>query len=305
MDRVERIRRRLPRFYRSWDEDSLISVLIHGISTELDLAEDKLMDVMKTKWVDVADGENLDNLASLLGMERFDDEDDANFRTRIHRAVDEYKGGGTVSAILDSVTKLIRDEGQGSVKVVENPPAPGRQKLTVRASDTWQISSQSIEDAKPRITITVKEGGEVSQPEITNIDTGESVTYDGKLGSNQTLILEKGAATLDGEKLPDEKSPGEIPTLTRWISKWKYSESLGKMVGVFDEAKFDEQTFAVGIPPVEIEFEWKRLQPSTFKVIIDHDTLESSDVSQEYLQKVVNSMKAAGTTGIVAVSEDD
>lgn len=304
MERIERIGRRLPRFYRSWDEGSLLHTLIESLSRELDIAEETLFDIIRTKWVETAEADDLDSLGSLVGLRRFSEEDDAHFRTRLVRAVDEYKGGGTVTSILEAVRRLVRTESEGSVTIVENPEAPGSAEFTVRAGDNWQFSSESIEDADPTIALTVEEGGEVSKPEIANIDTGESFTFDGKLGSGQTLSISREGIKLDGKEVAKGESPNLIPRLPRWTSTWRYSESLGEMVGVFDEARFDEQTFAVGIPPVRIRFEWERLKPAEFEVRVDGEILESSDISKEYLQKVVDSMKAAGTIATVCVKEE-
>ena len=71
---------------------------------------------------------------------------------------------------------------------------------------------------------------------------------------------------------------------------------------MFDTAKFDEHTFAVKIPAVKIRFDWTRLQPATFEVVIKSKALEGSGYSVPYLENVVNSMKAAGVKAIINVS---
>lgn len=300
MNRIDRISSRLPSFYKTWDRASVLFSLLRSVSGELDRAEDGLTDMMKARWVDTASGVELDKLAALLGVERFSEEGDDHLRARLKRVVDEYKGGGTVSSILEAVRRLL-NASEEEVKLVENPPAPGSAELIVRAGDTWSLSSESIEDAEPSITLTVQEGGEVSEPNIVNVDTGKSVGFKGKLGSNQRLLLSSEKVSVDGKEVPSP--PKEMPKLLRRTSTWRYGESLGKMVGVFDTAKFDEQTFAVGVPPVKIRFDWQRLQPAVFEVRIGRKTLERSEVSKEYLERVVNSMKAAGVTAVIKISE--
>jgi hypothetical protein len=70
---------------------------------------------------------------------------------------------------------------------------------------------------------------------------------------------------------------------------------------VFDTAKFDEHTFAIGVPTVRIRFDWTRLQPATFLVQIKSKALRDSGLSESYLEKAVNSMKAAGVNAIIKV----
>jgi len=115
MDRVERICNRLPRFYKHWEEDSLIFSLLRTVSKQLDEAGERITEVMKTHWVDTAVEDELNRLGVLLGLSRFSGEDDLHFRARLKRAVNEYKGGGTVSAILEAVKALIIAQSEEDV----------------------------------------------------------------------------------------------------------------------------------------------------------------------------------------------
>jgi hypothetical protein len=45
--RAERIADRLPRFYKSWEMDSTVAMLIQSISEELDKAEEGITDLLK------------------------------------------------------------------------------------------------------------------------------------------------------------------------------------------------------------------------------------------------------------------
>ena len=302
MSRIDRISGRLPRFYRHWDDDSLVFAFLKAVSGQLDRSEERMTQVMKAHWVDSANGSELDDLAVLLGVQRFPDEDDPHFRGRLKNAVEGYKGGGTVSSILDAVRRLVNAKTDEDVKIVEHPAAPGSAEFTVTAGETWNLGSNSIEDADPRITLTVEEGGEVSDPQITNLDTDESVIYKGKLGVQQRLVIEDKKATVDGKK-PPAGSAILVPRLLRRETTWRYAESLGRMVGVFDTAKFDEQTFAVAVPPVKIRFDWERRQPATFEVQVKSKDLRSSKLTKAQLERMLDSMKAAGVTAVVKVLE--
>jgi len=302
MNRVERICNRLPRFYKHWEKDSLVFSLLRVVGKQLDEAEEKITNVMKAHWVDMAVEDELNKLGVLLGLSRFSGEDDLHFRARLKRAVNEYKGGGTVSAILDAVKASISAQGAEDVKIVENPSASAFAEFTVRAGDTWTLGSNSITDAQPSLTLTVEEGGDVSNPQIMNLETGESITFKRKLKSGQQLVIEENKASIGEEDVSEKISAQKIPRLLRRSSTWKYGETLERLVGVFDTATFDEHTFAVRVPSVRIRFDWIRLQPATFEVRIKSTALRNSGFSKPYLEKVVNSMKAAGVNVLIKVS---
>ena len=302
MNRVERICNRLPRFYKHCEKDSLVFSLIRAVSRQLDEAEEKITDTMKAHWIDTAVEDELNKLGVLLGLSRLSGEDDLQFRARLKRAVNEYKGGGTVSAILDAVKALVRAQGEEDVEIVENPRASGFAEFTVRAGDEWTLGSNSITDAQPSLTLTLEEGGGVSNPQIMNLDTGESITFKGRLKGGQNLVIKKKKASIGEKDVSGRISPQKIPRLLRRGTTWKYTEALEKLIGVFDTAKFDEHTFAVGVPSVRIRFDWTRLQPATFEVRIKSKALRGSGFSMLYLEKVVNSMKAAGVNAVIKVS---
>jgi hypothetical protein len=302
MDRLERISNRLPRFYKHWEQDSLVFTLLKAVIKQLDEAEERITDMMKAHWVDTSVGDELDKLGDLLGLSRLTEENDAPYRARLKRAVTEYEGGGTVSTILAAVKALIRAQSEEDVQIIENPPTSAYADFVVRAGDTWTLGSNSIEDTQPKLTITVEETGGVSNPQIMNVDTGESITFEGKLKSGQKLVITKKKALIDEKDLSQKVVPQTVPRLLRKGSTWKYSESLEKLVGLFDTAKFDEHTFAVKIPAVRIRFDWTRLQPATFEVRIKSKALEGSGYSVSYLENVVNSMKAAGVNAIINIS---
>ncbi|MEM3692666.1 MAG: hypothetical protein QXI39_01400 [Candidatus Bathyarchaeia archaeon] len=320
-DRIERVGDRLPRFYRSWDRSSLIFRLIAALCKELDVTEAEVTNMMKAHWVDTASGDELDRLGTLIGARRIPGEDDAHFRTRLKRTVGEYEGGGTVTAIEDAIRAFIGSSEPREVRIMENPPAEAFEEFRVMAGDTWFIGSRSIRDETPRITLTVEGGGEVRDPQILNLNTGEGVGFKGTLSEGDRLVITEEGAFLNGEDvtkslsslgtLPmkesnsnsnsNSNSISSFPHLLRRGSTWRYGEALSMLVGVFDEARFDEHTFAVGVPFVRVRFDWMRLQPATFEVQIDSEALSRSGITANYIERFVESMKAAGVRAIVRV----
>ena len=135
------------------------------------------------------------------------------------------------------------------------------------------------------------------------LDTKQSITFKGKLESGKQLIIKQNLALLDEEDVTEKVIPKEPPLLLRKGSEWRYSEDLSKRIGVFDAGKFDEHTFAMGIPKVKVAFSWMRRQPATFEIQLKSEALLNSGLDESYLQTEVNSIKAAGVNAIIKLME--
>jgi hypothetical protein len=302
MSRLDRISDRFPRFYKSWEKGSMISILIEALSKQLDEVDGGITDLMRAHWVDTAEGDELDKLGIIVRVSRMSGEESEHFRGRLKRAVDEYKGGGTVSVILESVNELLGAEDK-NVAIVENPIVDAWEEFKVVANDTWSLGSKSIEDEQPSFCLTVEGEGEVSNPQITNMGTGKSVTFKGKLKTGEQLVITQNSASLNAEDVTANVTPNDLPQLLRKGSAWKYSEALLEKIGIFDSAKFDEHTFALGVPTVRVRFEWKRRQPATFEIQIRSEALLNSGLEEIYLEKALSSLKAAGVNATIKVME--
>jgi len=302
MSTADRINDRFPRFYRNWDRASVIALLIHAISKQLDEAESGISDLMQAHWIDTASKEDLEKIGNFVESKRIPEESDEHFRTRLKNAVEEFKGGGTVSVILGQIRQLVSARSK-EVEIIENPLVEDSAEFSVKANDSWKLGSNSIEDELPAISLAVEDKGEVSNPQITNVETGRSITFKGKLKTGERLVIKQGNASIGQQDVTESLSTKEIPVLPRKLSTWKYSEELLERIGVFDRAIFDEHTFAVGVPTVKVRFEWTKRPPAAFVVQIKRKALRDSGISESYLEEVVKSMKAAGVRGIIKVIE--
>lgn len=301
MNRTERICERLPKFYKAWDKGSLIYAFLSSFAMQLEEADGQILELMRAHWVDSATGQDLDRLGAAVASRRMQGEGDDKYRARIRRAVSDYRGGGTVRAILESVRGLLGEGSGEEVEIVENPLRALSEEVRVIAGETWQISSKCVEDVKPKIMIKVEEGGEVRDPTLTNLKTGESVTFKGTLMGGQELLLQKDGGELDGKDVTGMIETRGFPTLLREGSTWKYSEVLSGLLGIFDSAKFDEHTFMKGIPFVTIKFEWEGHAPAAFEVRIKSGALSRSGLSIEDVDKFVSRMRASGVSSTVRV----
>jgi hypothetical protein len=257
--------------------------------------------MMRSHWVDTATQTDLDSIGFILESKRISDEEDNLFRARLKRTVIEYMGGGTIPAILEALRALILAQDPNDVQIIENPPETMLIERKVLSGDSWEMSSSSISNTMPRITLTVEEAGEVSSPIITDLGSNKGISYNGDLKGGQRLVFTQDRAELDGVDVTNKASVKEFPQLVRAGSKWQYTESLSKMLGVFDGAKFDESTFTKGIPYVKLSFEWTSYLPATFEVQIQSDALDRSGFDVKDIEGFVNTKKAAGVKSIIKI----
>ncbi|MEM1546350.1 MAG: hypothetical protein QXY40_06420 [Candidatus Methanomethylicia archaeon] len=296
MSRAERICERLPKFYKSWMEDSILYKFIKAVSSELDACRDLIVEMMKSHWVDTASNSDLDMMGSIFRIERLTGEDDEHYRIRLRRAIADFTGGGTLTSISSMLRMLIGDD----FKIVEYPPIEGYYEVRVMSGDTWILGSNSVEESTST-EIIIEAEDTVENPEIKNLDFNESICFNGRLEKGDKLVVKDGKCLLNGVDVTDRASINGLLRLYRKASTWRYSELIKERIGVFDTTRFDESIFAVSIPKAKISFKWLRYQPATFMVQLSQESLNRSGVSKEYVQEILNSMKAAGVKAIVKV----
>jgi len=187
------------------------------------------------------------------------------------------------------------------VEIRENPLVAMKKTWKVRANNDWKVDPKSIADAEPEITIALEtKDVKISDPTITNLDTGESVTFKGILSYGEVLRIGKGRATVNDVDKTERLSVEKVPSMPRRKTKWQYTESIGANLGVFDRAQFDKSVFAVDITS-SITFEWAAFQPASFEILVPKALLDKSGVKAAYIQRLIDSVKACGVRGEVKV----
>ena len=301
MERTQRIINRFPSFYKTWDRNSLIFRTVSALGKRLDEAQKEPAAILRAHWVDTAFSGDIDKLGALYNIARKKGENDPEYRARLKRAIMEFKGGGTISAVLSSVKMALGLPMDYPLELIENPPTGIHKEFEVRTGETWRLSSESVLDTSPSITISVvTEGAKVTNPTLTNLDTEEVVTFKGVIRSVERLRIENGRAFLNDLDVTEKLSTNIKPKLLRKGITWKYTEPLEENIGVFNSAQFDHSVFAVGIPTVKIGFEWIAYQPATFEIRIPQDVV-SRKGGISLVQEVVDSIKAAGVQAIIKI----
>lgn len=291
--KAEKIAGRLPHFYMHWDGSTVISSVVGSFGKTMDEAEKDFKTIMKAHWVDSASGEDLDRIGSLYSLKRKASEPDDDYRGRLKTAVLSYKGGGTPNAVRMMVRIALGLPQDYPVEIEENPAVRLKKTWKLMAGTEWTVNPRNIKDVEPEITIAVEtENARISDPVITNRDTGESITYKGELVKGDVLVLAGGKARLNGKDV-STRLGGSVPKLPRKKTKWQYTESVGANLGVFDSAMFDRSVFSVSITSA-ITMEWTANQPATFDVIVEESLLAKAGVTEAYLQEIVNMAKGCG-----------
>jgi len=303
MERTLRILDRFPHFYKTWDNDSLIYRIVVALGKRLDESDNELTRILRGHWVDTANIHDLDNMGNLYNVKRKPGEPDDLFRSRLKRTIIEYKGGGTINAILNSVRMTLGLPNDYPLELVENPPAEVSKEFMVNPGDTWRFSGESVQDATPTIEISlVTEGERITDPRIINLDTGEEVAYKGIVQQDEVLTITEDGARLNRKNVSKNLSPSKPPTIPRKETAWTYREPISEEIGVFDTAIFDESKFAIGIQTVRLGFKWISHQPATFEINIPRKALRDDD-DLEIVKESVDSIKATGVNAIIKVVE--
>ena len=305
MERTQRILDRFPEFYLTWDKTSIIYELVTALGKRIDESEKDLDSILEAHWVDTAANDDLDRLASVYNLGRSPGESDPELRSRLKRAIIEYKGGGTMKAILDSVRMALRLPLDYPIEMVENPEAEVHREFTVQSGDTWSFSSESIHDAEPVIEITLapEEEDVITDPTLTNLETGETITFSGEVKKGQILVIEDGKARVNNKEVKKSLSAPKPPTIPRRMTRWTYRQPISEEIGVFDTAVFDESKFAVGIPKVKLALRWMSNQLATFELRIPRSALTRKN-SLQMARDAVESIKATGVKAIITTVED-
>jgi len=86
---TERIMERLPSFYQTWTDKSIVSRFVESFAKTLNETERDLFRIMRGHWIDSAKGVDLKRLASIYNIHRQVGESDLSFRRRTKRAIQE------------------------------------------------------------------------------------------------------------------------------------------------------------------------------------------------------------------------
>jgi hypothetical protein len=301
MGGFDRIAGRLPHFYMTWDPNSSVAEFLTAEGKRTDECEKELVAILRAHWVDTAHGQDLDRIGAIFSVRRRENEPDREYRNRLKTAIISYKGGGTIRAIqmlVNIALKLPQDE---PVTIVENPPVMQKRSWKISAGREWDVNPQSVRASVPAVSLSVvTEKAHVTNPTLTNLTTGESITFSGDIATGDVLDIRDGKASLNNRDCTDRLSAATVPWLPRKKSRWQYMESIGANVGTFDSGRFDQSVFVIDVI-TSVTFAWQAHEPALFELHLQKDLLLKAGIRLTTLQDLVDSVKACGVKGVVKV----
>ncbi len=305
LERTKRIADRLPEFYRTWDTDSVIFKVLDSVGRSLSEEQKSVFRIMRTHWVDTANGEDLDKLGAVFELKRDQGEVDDDYRARIKSALRQFKGGGTCASVKALMADFLSAR-QEDLEIVENPAREMSIERRVAGGQSWTQGSMSVGDASPTIEMTLQgDGIVVLNPTLRNLDSNESVGLEGRFTVGQTLVMSEDSATLDGKDASSRVSASPaFPKLTPGGSRWVYEEAISAKVGHFGKGSFGSSIFAVPVPDAVIRLTWSGRQPSTFTLMVPARVMKESGVSVREAADFLNIIKGAGVHAEVVVKEE-
>ena len=110
--KTERLTKLFPEAYAAGDRESLLYKLLDAVGAEFMVADEAIKRLLKSHWVDYAEGPALDGLAATFNVGRRrlrsgDLESDAAFRQRLKSIVPLFAGGGTRRAVIGAVRSAL------------------------------------------------------------------------------------------------------------------------------------------------------------------------------------------------------
>src|SRR5215210_3808342 len=204
-------------------------------------ADEKVKRLLRSHWVNYADGPALDGLAAIFGVRRrllYDGvtlESDDAFRTRLKAVVPTFAGGGTRQAVLGAVRSAfglpfdLRDldlpEEFAALRadierlIILEEFSPRTETLVddrVAENDdasqlTLVVDTQTVRETRPRIRWTFRgnDGRQRMSVELVGTTEGIKTVREGLVvPANEPLILSAGAEDLLNARLAGEDVSG-------------------------------------------------------------------------------------------------
>lgn len=275
MSRADSIISRLPAFFRSEDRQNVLYQYLEVFGKQVDLAEEDLIRVMRSHWVNTANNEDskgfdtsekgdLDKIFSLYvealggtsllkqagrrsGTEGL--EDDKIYRTRIKGLIRVLREGPStgegINAIVAANLGIVGDSeaAQAARKTIRVEDfLPEAYPPQVFAQDLFQpflIRNPNYVDTVPefRIDLDFNLPVPLANPTLVNLETGASSRYEGVLLPGQRIsFLTDGKGLVDGaEVVLTAPTPSARPGYNRYRLEGGY----GMPMGAFDQGKWD------------------------------------------------------------------
>jgi hypothetical protein len=299
MQNTERIIGRLPSHFQAYNKNSILYKFIDAIGISIEFAEEDINQILLSRWISTADQDELERVGKLFGVNSFDREDLELYRTRIVATVHDLVNGRGTPA---SIRRFIKTGTGLDPEIVENPTVEALPPSKfLKPGDRWEMFCNSVVDAEP--IMYIRGVTTTRNPTITNLSTGESVTYNGLLRKGATLtIYPDGKASLTGIDVSDKvrvRAEKEL-RLPKGRSVWVYTDANA----FIDTAKFNESAFAeVNTVTVELKMEWTERQPAA--VVVNVPVGSDDEELKMEIQDLLERVRTVGVTFKIEMLNDE
>jgi len=320
--KTDELTRVLPEAYAVDDAESLIYKLLDAFGAELMTADEKVKRLLKSHWVNYAEGPALDGLAAIFGVRRrllYDGvtlESDDAFRTRLKAVVPTFAGGGTRKAVLGAVRsafglpfdlrdlnlpegyETLRTDIEGLIVLEEFSPTEERlvEDSVVERDEASElmlvVDIPTVREVRPRIrwTFSGSDARQHMSVELLGTGAGIKTVRDGLLvPANEPITLtadEEGtlSARLAGEDVSQlfVNLDDSAPAVMPEVPRTRSEWRFRAQSGILDLSKFDNDEM-YDLPEFAVEMSWWRYEPLTFDVRVPY-FLERSvkDLAQQH-----------------------
>jgi hypothetical protein len=299
----------LPDAYAVDDAESLLYKLLDAFGAELMTADEKVKRLLKSHWVNYADGPGLDGLAAVFGVQRrllrdgVTPESDDAFRTRLKAVVPTFAGGGTRQAVLGTVRSafglpfdlrdlnlpeeydVLRTDIERLIILEEfSPRAETLVDDNVAENDdasqlTLVVDIPTVRETRPRIRWTFRGSDGRQRMSVELVGTGEGIksTREGLVvPANEPVILSADAEGLLNARLAGEdvsrffiNLDDSAPAIMPEVPRTRSEWGFRAQSGLFDTSKFDGDEM-YDLPEYSVEMSWWRYEPLTFDVRVPY-----------------------------------
>lgn len=299
----------LPDAYAVDDAGSLLYKLLDAFGAELMTADEKLKRLLKSHWVNYAEGPALDGLAAVFGVRRrllrdgATPESDDAFRTRLKAVVPTFAGGGTRQAVLGAVRSafglpfdlrdlnlpagydalradverlIILEEFSPKVEMLVGDHVAEREDASEL---TLAVDIPTVRETRPRIRWTFRgsDGRQRMSVELVGTTQGIKTTREGLVvPADESLTLSADAggrltARLAGEDVSQHfvNLDDSAPAVMPEVPRARSEWRFRAQSGLLDTSKFDGDEM-YDLPEFAVEMSWWRYEPLTFDVRVPY-----------------------------------
>jgi hypothetical protein len=320
--KTDELTRVLPEAYAVDDAESLIYKLLDAFGAELMTADEKVKRLLKSHWVNYAEGPALDGLAAIFGVRRrllYDGvtpESDEAFRTRLKAVVPTFAGGGTRKAVLGAVRsafglpfdlrdldlpegyEALRADIEGLIVLEEFSPTEERlvEDNVVERDEASElmlvVDIPTVREVRPRIRWTFR-GSDARQHmsvELLGTGAGIKTVRDGLfVPANEPITLTANEEGILGARLAGEdvsqlfvNLDESAPAVMPEVPRTRSEWRFRAQSGILDLSKFDYDEM-YDLPEFAVEMSWWRYEPLTFDVRVPYFLDRSvKDLAQQH-----------------------